>query len=85
LGEEDRMGAVPNLFDSVIARILDSGSPSAENIAAALASSEFFLRAINNGLQDARQKGVGDSDTVAGFVRSALGKAFSASTANQMF
>ena len=79
------MGALPNLFEPVIATALNSGAPSAETIASALASSDLFLRAINIGLDEAKQKGLDDVDYLAGFVRSSLGKAFSASTANGMF
>lgn len=77
------MGALPNLFDSVIAAELAKPQATTQSIALALASSELFLRAVQLGIDSGRQ--YADNETTARFVRSRIGKAFSAPVASLMF
>jgi hypothetical protein len=79
------MGALPNLFNFEIATALERGEGTPEGIAAALASSEPFLKAIQLGIEEAEQKQFHDNDIIAILIRSTLGKAFSAPTADSMF
>jgi hypothetical protein len=77
------MGAVPNLFDFIIDEALKQPGATAESVAAAIASSEPFLKAVRLGLAH-----VTPSDgipTTAQFTRSTLAKAFSSPTAGTMF
>jgi hypothetical protein len=77
------MGAVPNLFEIEIASELATGEATAKSIALALGSSETLLRAVQLGIDEAKQ--YNDRDIIAGLIRSRIAKAFSAPTANQMF
>jgi|RhiMethySRZTD1v2_1073278.scaffolds.fasta_scaffold37872_3 hypothetical protein len=73
------MGAVPNLFEFVIAGALAKPGATAETIATEIASSEPFLRAVRLGLSKPPR---GRPEWV---MRGTLAKAFSAGTANGMF
>jgi hypothetical protein len=77
------VGALPNLFESVISSELERPEATSQSIAAALASSELFQRAVRLGIEDAQQ--FQDNETKAKFVRARIGKAFSAATAGLMF
>jgi hypothetical protein len=49
------MGAVPNLFEIEIASELATGEATAKSIALALGSSETLLRAVQLGIDEAKQ------------------------------
>ena len=77
------MGAVPNVFEFVIAGALEKEGASAESVAAAIAVSDSFLRAVRKGME---QETADDSSAGrAKTIRYALSKALGAATANQMF
>lgn len=77
------MSAVPNAFEFVIAEALDMPGATAESVAAAVASSAPFLKAIQLGMS--HQTPSGGVPSVAQVVRGKLAKAFSAPTSGTMF
>jgi hypothetical protein len=77
------MSAVPNLFEFIIAEALERPGATAESVAAAIASSEPFLKAVRLGMTH-----VIPPDcvlTTAQITRTTLAKAFSSPTAGTMF
>ncbi len=77
------MSAVPNLFEFVIAEALEKPGATAESVAAAIASSEPFLKAVRLGM--AHVTPPGGEPTTADVTRGTLAKAFSSPTAGTMF
>jgi hypothetical protein len=77
------MGAVPNLFDFVIAEAFEKPDATSESVAAAIAASDPFLKAIRLGFADITEGQ--DVPTPAQIIRLKLMKAFSAATAGTMF
>jgi hypothetical protein len=77
------MGALPNLFEDIIAEALEKPGATAESVAAAIASSELFLRAVQLGM--AHITPPGKVPTTAQIMRATLAKAFSSPTAGTMF
>jgi hypothetical protein len=77
------MSAVPNLFEFTIDKALEKPGATAESVAAAIASSEPFLKAVRLGL--AHVTPPGGVPTTAQVTRDTLAKAFSSPTAGTMF
>jgi hypothetical protein len=75
------MSALPNLFNSVIGGALAKPGATVETVAAAIASSEPFLRAVRLGMSEAPPEGW-EAEQV---IRTTIAKAFSAGTASGMF
>jgi hypothetical protein len=48
------MSAIPNLFNFVITKALEKPGATAESVAAAIASSEPFLRAVQLGMANVK-------------------------------
>ena len=76
------MAAVPNLFEFIIAEALERDGATAEAVAATIAASDPFLRAVRKGMD--HQTPDGGLPTQAQVMRMALSKAFGAPTAGQM-
>jgi hypothetical protein len=81
--ENITMGALPNLFEFVIAEALEDPDATPESVATAIASSEPFLKAVRLGL--AHVAPPGEVSTTAQITRTTLAKAFSSPTAGTMF
>jgi hypothetical protein len=77
------MSAVPNLFEFVLAEALERPGATAESVAAALAASDPFLKAVRLGM--AHVTPPGGAPTTAQVTRGKLAKAFSSPTAGTMF
>ena len=76
-------GAMPNLFEFTIAEALDAPGATVESVAAAIASSSSFLKAVRLGMDYvAPSRGL---PTKAQMTRSKLATAFSAPTNGTMF
>ena len=75
------MSVLPNLFESVIAEALARPGATTESVAAAIASSHPFLKAVRLGLSKAPPEGWSPEQVM----RLTLAKAFSAGTAGAMF
>lgn len=75
------MAAIPNLFEFVISEALSQEGATAETVAAAIAVSDPFLKAVRIGME----RGAEENSVPEKFVLGTLSKAFSAGTANQMF
>ena len=75
------MSVLPNLFESVIAEALARPGATTESVAAAIASSHPFLKAVRLGLSKAPPEGWSPEQVM----RITLAKAFSAGTAGAMF
>jgi hypothetical protein len=76
------MSAVPNLFEFIIAEALEEDGATAESVAATIAASDPFLKAVRKGMD--HQTPDGGLPTQAQVMRIALSKAFGAPTAGQM-
>jgi hypothetical protein len=76
------MSAVPNLFEFIIAEALERDGATAESVAAAIAASDPFLKAVRKGMDHPTPDG--GLPTQAQVMRIALSKAFGAPTAGQM-
>jgi hypothetical protein len=76
-------GALPNLFDSMIGEALAAPNATAESVAAAIASSPLFLKAVKSGM--AYVPPSTGLPTKAQMTRTKLAKAFSAPTEGMMF
>jgi hypothetical protein len=75
--------AVPNLFEFIIAEALERDGATAESVAAMIAASDPFLKAVRKGMDHQAPDG-GMPPTQAQVMRMALSKAFGAPTAGQM-
>ena len=78
------MGTLPNLFNYIITEALEKPGATAESVAAAIASSELFLRAVQLGMAQSITP-PGEVPTTAQITRATLAKAFSSPTAGTMF
>jgi hypothetical protein len=76
------MAAVPNLFEFIITEAIEREDATVEDVAAAIAASDPFLRAVSKGM-DHQPPGDG-VPTQAQVMRLALSKAFGAATASEM-
>ena len=76
------MSAVPNLFEFIITEALEQDGATAESVAAAIAASDPFLKAVRKGLDD--QAPEGGVLAQAQVMRMALSQAFGAPTAGEM-
>ena len=76
------MSAVPNLFEFIIAEALEQDGATAEGVAATIAASDPFLKAVRKGMD--HQAPDGGLPTQAQVMRIALSKAFGAPTAGQL-
>jgi hypothetical protein len=84
---------LPNLFNSVITEALEKPGATAESVAAAIASSKLFLRAVQLGMANVTNPGEfpgtppGEPTTehIAHVTRARLEQAFSSPTAGTMF
>jgi hypothetical protein len=77
------VSALPNAFEFVIAEALDTPGATAESVAAAIASSQPFIKAVQLGM--VYEPPAGGIPNVAQVVRGKLAKAFSSPTSGSMF
>jgi hypothetical protein len=77
------MSAVPNLFEFIIDEALEQDGATAESVAATIAASDSFLKAVRKGMD--HEPPDGGLPTRAQVMRLALSKAFGAGTASSMF
>ena len=75
--------ALPNPFDDIIAAALQAPGASAESVAAAIAFSPPFLKALRSGMVQGPPQG--GLPTRASITRTTLAKAISAATASTMY
>jgi len=76
------MSALPNLFNDVIGAALAKPSATPETVAAAIASSELFLRAVRLGMSRVPAQHGWEAEQT---IRGTIAQAFSSGTANGMF
>lgn len=79
------MGALPNLLDNDIEKALTGNGLTPEQVAAKIAQSKYFIKAVKNGMVLALPLRPHGATSSAGLLRIELARLFNASTANQMF